>query len=38
MTTRWRKDLSAEQQALLTGLLHEELLRYGYDVSKNAAG
>jgi omega-hydroxy-beta-dihydromenaquinone-9 sulfotransferase len=37
MTTRWRKDLSAEQQALLTGLLHEELLRYGYDVSRNAA-
>jgi hypothetical protein len=33
MSNRWRKDLSAEQQALLTGLLREDLLRYGYDVS-----
>jgi len=33
MTHRWRRDLSPEQQALLTGLLREDLLRYGYDVS-----
>jgi hypothetical protein len=33
MTNRWRKDLSAEQQNLLTSLLREDLLRYGYDVS-----
>jgi hypothetical protein len=26
--------LSPEQQALLTGLLREDLLRYGYDVSR----
>jgi omega-hydroxy-beta-dihydromenaquinone-9 sulfotransferase len=32
-TDRWRKDLSEAQQALLTDLLREELLRYGYDVS-----
>lgn len=32
MSKRWRKDLSVEQQELLTGLLREELLRYGYDV------
>ena len=35
---RWRKDLSAEQQAMLTELLHEDLERYGYDVSGNAGG
>jgi hypothetical protein len=33
MTQRWRKDLSPEQQALLTGILREDLLRYGYDIS-----
>ncbi len=33
MSTRWRKDLSPEQQTLLTGLLREDLLRYGYDVA-----
>jgi omega-hydroxy-beta-dihydromenaquinone-9 sulfotransferase len=34
MSSRWRDDLSPEQQALLTGLLREDLLRYGYDVSR----
>ena len=29
---RWREDLSVEQQALLTNLLRDDLLRYGYDV------
>jgi hypothetical protein len=33
MTNRWRADLSPQQQALLTDLLREDLLRYGYDVS-----
>jgi omega-hydroxy-beta-dihydromenaquinone-9 sulfotransferase len=33
MTNRWRSDLSAEQQAMLTEVLREDLLRYGYDVS-----
>jgi hypothetical protein len=33
MTNRWRADLSVEQQALLTDLLQEDLLRYGYDAS-----
>jgi hypothetical protein len=33
MSGRWRDDLSPEQQALLTGLLREDLLRYGYHVS-----
>jgi hypothetical protein len=37
MTNRYRKDLSAEQVALLTDLLRDDLLRYGYDVSENAA-
>ena len=32
MTQRWRKDLSPEQQALLTDVLREELVRYGYEV------
>lgn len=32
-TDRWHKDLSVEQQALLTNLLREDLARYGYDVS-----
>lgn len=34
MSSRWRDDLSPEQQALLTGLLREDLMRYGYDVSR----
>jgi len=32
--SRWRTDLSAEQQVLLTDLLLEDLQRYGYDVSR----
>jgi hypothetical protein len=36
MSNRWRKDLSAEQQSMLTSLLREDLLRYGYDVSTNS--
>ena len=35
---RWRKDLSTEQQAMLTELLHDDLERYGYDVSNQAGG
>ncbi len=38
MTSRWRADLSAEQQAMLTGLLREDLQRYGYDLSQGAGG
>jgi omega-hydroxy-beta-dihydromenaquinone-9 sulfotransferase len=34
MSGRWRDDLSAEQQALLTGLLRDDLVRYGYEVSR----
>lgn len=30
-TDRWRKDLNVEQQALLTDLLRDDLVRYGYD-------
>ncbi len=33
MTARWRTDLSAEQQGVLTTLLRDDLLRYGYEVS-----
>jgi omega-hydroxy-beta-dihydromenaquinone-9 sulfotransferase len=33
MTNRWRTDLSPEQQAMLTEVLREDLLRYGYDIS-----
>jgi hypothetical protein len=33
MTSRWRADLTTEQQAMLTDLLREDLLRYGYEVS-----
>jgi hypothetical protein len=33
MSQRWRKDLTPQQQAMLTDLLREDLLRYGYDVS-----
>ena len=32
-TDRWRKDLSSEQQTLLTTLLRDDLLRYGYDAT-----
>jgi len=32
-TDRWRKDLSPAQQELLTGLLREDLGRYGYPVT-----
>ncbi len=35
---RWRKDLSAEQQGMLTELLREDLQRYGYDVSREGGG
>ncbi|HJR16192.1 MAG TPA: sulfotransferase [Gemmatimonadales bacterium] len=31
MTNRWRKDLSLEQQEMLTELLREDLVRYGYE-------
>jgi hypothetical protein len=31
---RWRKDLSASQQAILDNLLREDLVRYGYGDSK----
>ena len=31
-TDRWRKDLNVDQQTLLTNLLRDDLLRYGYDV------
>ena len=34
MSNRWRRDLAPAQQALLTGLLREDLQRYGYDVSQ----
>jgi hypothetical protein len=33
----WRKDLSREQQTMLTGLLREDLLRYGYDAIDETA-
>jgi omega-hydroxy-beta-dihydromenaquinone-9 sulfotransferase len=33
MSSRWRDDLTPGQQRLLDDLLHEDLLRYGYDVS-----
>jgi len=33
MSARWRKDLSPDQQSLLTRLLREDLQRYGYDVA-----
>jgi omega-hydroxy-beta-dihydromenaquinone-9 sulfotransferase len=33
MTNRWRADLSTEQQTMLTDLLRQELVRYGYDVA-----
>jgi hypothetical protein len=32
-TDRWRKDLSPAQQELLTGLLREDLRRYGYEAA-----
>ncbi|HUR96265.1 MAG TPA: sulfotransferase [Gemmatimonadales bacterium] len=34
MTSRWRKDLNLDQQMLLTGLLRNELARYGYDTTQ----
>jgi hypothetical protein len=34
MTSRYRKDLSPEQVAMLTTLLRADLVRYGYDVSE----
>jgi hypothetical protein len=37
MSNRWRRDLSVQQQAMLTRLLQEDLLRYGYDVSEPVA-
>ena len=33
MSNRWRDDLTTGQQALLDGLLREDLLQYGYDAS-----
>jgi sulfotransferase family protein len=33
MSGRWRDDLTSQQQALLTSLLREDLVRYGYEVS-----
>ena len=33
MTNRYRKDLSPEQVLMLSNLLRDDLLRYGYDVS-----
>jgi hypothetical protein len=32
-TDRWRKDLNAEQQTMLTDLLREDLVRYGYEAA-----
>lgn len=37
MTARWRVDLDAEQQAMLTDLLREDLQRYGYNASTEPA-
>ena len=31
---RWRDGLTVAQQRILDGLLHEDLLRYGYEVSR----
>jgi omega-hydroxy-beta-dihydromenaquinone-9 sulfotransferase len=36
MTDRWRADLTLEQQGMLTDLLRQELLLYGYDASSPA--
>ncbi|MGN6391062.1 MAG: sulfotransferase family protein [Gemmatimonadales bacterium] len=36
MSNRYRKDLSPGQQTLLTNLLRDDLLKYGYDVSEDA--
>jgi sulfotransferase family protein len=36
MSNRWRDDLTVGQQALLDGLLREDLLQYGYDASDKA--
>jgi hypothetical protein len=32
MSARWRDDLTPQQQSLLTTLLRDDLLRYGYEV------
>lgn len=32
-SNRWHDDLTSEQQAVLDELLHDDLLRYGYDAS-----
>jgi hypothetical protein len=37
MTKRWRDDLTPAQQTLLDELLHEDLQRYGYGASREAA-
>jgi hypothetical protein len=37
MSNRWRDDLTVAQQRLLDELLRDDLLRYGYDVSRPAA-
>jgi hypothetical protein len=33
-SNRWRDDLTVGQQAVLDNLLREDLLRYGYDVTR----
>jgi hypothetical protein len=38
MSNRYRKDLSVAQQRLLTDLLRDDLLKYGYDVSDGSIG
>jgi hypothetical protein len=38
MSNRYRKDLSVAQQRLLTDLLRDDLLKYGYDVSDASIG
>lgn len=36
MSNRWRDDLTPAQQNLLTELLHDDLIRYGYESSSRA--
>ena len=38
MTKRWRDDLTPAQQELLDELLHQDLLRYGYEPSPKSSG